>query len=190
MRLATALALGLALPASAAQIAGSEFYTPNFAGAAFTDDATGKFSYCTAWSVWDSGDEFYVSMDAQDQIWFLFRNPKVTYTPGQLFDATMVLDVDMPWAVKAEATSADYVRVLFTGVQPVIAWAGQASFVRLLGANNDQLYAVDNLDRAMALTAACVMQYGFGATAPAAAQPSAPPPPPPPSPLRPPKPAP
>ncbi len=152
---ATVLVAATMSPALAEQIAGSQFATGSWTGAAYTDDATGGFLYCDVSVSYTTGEILWLALYNNDMLAVLMTHPEVRYETGQTFDAWLMLETGLPIRQTAEAWDEAYAGMTLAGIDSSIEFLTAGQWLRLLGIGMDGAYDVTNIQDALAMARAC-----------------------------------
>ena len=165
-----ALAITTALPAGADEIPGSAFTSGNWAGAAETD-ANGAFLDCYAYVTYGSGEQFYISLYGDDTVTVYLTQTGVTFTPGQNYPASMMIEIGYPIVGTAYAASDTFIAFSLNGLDDSLDYFSQGFYFRLLGVGIDQALDIHGIGGALAQARACLVTHNT-AVASAAATPA------------------
>lgn len=159
LALATLLSATALTPAQAEQIRGSQFQTGYWAGAAYTDDATGAFLFCDVSVGYTNGEVLWFGLYNNDMLAVLLSHPQVRYRPGETFDAWLMLETGYPIRQVAEAWDASYAGMSLDGIDASIEFLTAGQWLRLLGIGIDDAYDVTGIFEALGMARACHAKY-------------------------------
>ncbi|WP_309665023.1 hypothetical protein [Tabrizicola sp.] len=151
-----------AAPAAAADIAGSEFTSGLWIGAADAD-ANGAFTLCHVSISYTTGETLWLSLYHDDILTVLLAKQGVTFTTGQNFPAYLMTEVGLPTQGVAQAVDQAYAGMSLTGIDSSIEFLTQGSYLRLIGIGIDQAFDIRGIGGALAKARACVQTYNKGA---------------------------
>lgn len=140
MRKTIALLIALlAAPAGAQDLPGTEFTFGLWHGAGQAD-AAGRFSHCYATLSFASGDQLWVNVTRDDLVEVIFSFAGQSYTTGQTFQASLMLETGLPAHGPAHALGEKLVAFNLTPLEDAHAFLAQGSWLRLMGVGNDEAY--------------------------------------------------
>ncbi len=164
-----------AAPAQAEQIPGTDFETGYWTGAAYTEDATGKFLYCDVSVSYTNGETLWLGLYRNDTLAVLLTHPEVRYRTGETFDAWLMLETGLPIHQDAEAWDESYAGMTLSGIDGSIDFLSAGQWLRLLGIRIDEAYDVTGIGDALAMARACHAKHSgsnpFATVAPPVAEP-------------------
>ncbi|MEX3008602.1 hypothetical protein [Hoeflea sp. TYP-13] len=142
--------------ASAEEIPGSRFSSGAWDGAAFTDDRTGKFDYCSISASYRSGDSLYITIYADSTVSIGFSNPVFRFNTGESFPVALKIDGRRTLGGRAVALSKDFAVVTLTEYENVLVALQRGSRLRLKADTFRGHYSLRGTSRAVNATADCV----------------------------------
>jgi hypothetical protein len=141
MRFVCLAALLFSTPIAAADIAGSEFTSGFWAGAADADPA-GQFKLCHISISYTGGETLWINLYPDDVLTVLLAKPGVSFTPGQTFPANLMTEVGLPTYGTAQAVDQTYAGMSLTGVDSTVDYLTQGAYLRMLGIGIDQSFDI------------------------------------------------
>lgn len=162
MRFFYLAALLFATPVTAADIAGSEFTSGYWTGAADAN-ASGQFTLCHVSISYTGGETLWISLYPDDVLTVLLAKPGVSFTSGQQFPAQMMTEVGLPTYGTAQAVDQAYAGMSLNGIDASVDYLTQGAYLRMLGIGIDQSFDIRGIGGALAQARGCLETYGNGA---------------------------
>jgi len=163
-----------AASAQAAEITEAQFTYQNWTGTAYTDDQSGGFLYCSVYTTDANNRVFELDAEKDGTFSFYISNPAVTRRKGDEYKVTMMTDYGMPISANFAALDDKFVYATFTDTGNVVAWLTDATSFRVIGLDDDEAYAIPNVNQALARVLACAAERIPGGAAAATTTPTAP----------------
>jgi hypothetical protein len=165
-----AVTAGMATAQTAGDLPGSAFSVGLWNGAA-TADAQGKFTNCYVTLTYSRGEVAWFALYPNDVIGILVSDPLVPQTAGTTFENVMLMtEVGAPMSGEGYTADARFAGINFQGIDPMIAFLAQGTYMRLLGIGINQSFDVRGLGAALSRARECLNDNGgIQAAAPAGA---------------------
>jgi hypothetical protein len=158
----------LPAPVAAADIAGSEFTSGFWVGAADADPA-GQFKLCHVSISYTGGETLWINLYPDDVLTVLLAKTGVSFKPGQTFPAQLMTEVGLPTYGTAQAVDQTYAGMSLNGIDSTVDYLTQGAYLRMLGIGIDQAFDIRGIGGALAQARGCMETYGKGASANTAA---------------------
>jgi hypothetical protein len=148
-----------ATPALAEFIQGSDIDSGNWAGGAYTDDASGAFSHCAISAEYVSGDELFMSVNGDATVTVGVLSPAFNLAEGQTFAVTLQIDRRSPFYGSAYANGTNFATLVLPDLESALTALRRGRTLVLYSDWGSSSYDLTGTNRALNETLQCAIDY-------------------------------
>jgi len=145
--------------AMAAEIAGSAFRWGNWRGAAYTVDATGRFSHCSISAPYVAGDHLYFSVNREASVTVAIWNPDPIFIQDQRIPVKLTVDRRAPFYGEAVAASENFAYLTLYEFERAMTAFRKGFRLQITTGNRTSHYSLAGTYRALEATRQCAIRH-------------------------------
>ena len=145
--------------ALAEQIPGSNIASGNWRGAAYTSDSTGIFSHCVVSAGYQSGDELYMSVNADATVTVGIYSTSWQLKSGETMPVTLRVDKRAPFTGTAVAHNPQFATLVIDDFEAAMTALRKGRALVVESVYGRDKYDLTGTNKALQVTLDCALKY-------------------------------